>query len=483
MSQVLELTPYGAAGGVTGARFLLRAGDRRYLIDCGLFQGGQGLKARNWRPFPVPPHQIDAVLLTHAHLDHTGYLPRLVQQGFRGPVYASEATCALLEILLRDSAHLQEQDARYANRNGHKRRKPAQPLYTVADAEAALQTLQPVRIHKRLNLDGPSVVWRPSGHILGAAWLEVDAGSGDGKRTVVFSGDLGRYEQEVMKSPWPLQMADYLVVETTYGNRLHSHTKLVAALGELVQTIVEQGGVLLIPAFTVGRTQQVLFYLRTLQDQGVGGGLPIYVDSPMAVDATSLYCRFGDDHNLKASLLMDDRECPLRCRETHFVRDVEESKILTAMAGPAVILSASGMATGGRIVHHLKSRLPDRRNVVLFIGYQAQGTRGRYLLDGATRVTIHGQKIPVRARIASIDALSAHADRDELLRWMSDLENPRARRFWCTGSLRRARPFKNTSAASSGGAPWSRNRTKLTDLSECKSAEASRLVQMGLRLS
>jgi metallo-beta-lactamase family protein len=398
-------------------------------VDCGLFQGGRRLKALNWEPFPLPPQQLDAVLLTHAHIDHSGYLPRLVRQGFRGPVYASEATCALLEIMLPDSAYLQEQDAAYANKKGYSRHKPALPLYTVTDAQRALELLHPIPFHRPLSLDGITVTWRPAGHILGSAILEVEVGNGEGSCRVVFSGDLGRYDSEIMKPPMEITGADVLLVESTYGDRLRADESVQDVLTEVLTYIIEKRGVLLIPAFAVGRTQQILYHVRRLQDQGRVPDLPVFIDSPMAVEVSHIYCRFGDDHNLDVNLLMDKRACPLRCRETHFVRDVEESKALNTRPGPAIIISASGMATGGRILHHLKWRLPDTRNVVLFVGYQAEGTRGRLLLDGAKRIRIHGQKVPVRARIVNVDALSAHADRDELLRWLSGLKRPPRRTF------------------------------------------------------
>jgi metallo-beta-lactamase family protein len=426
----IELQFLGAAGAVTGSRFLLRVNGRTYLVDCGLFQGGRQLKELNWEPFPALPEQIEAVLLTHAHIDHTGYLPRLVQQGFRGPVYASEATCALLDILLPDSAYLHEQDAAYANKKGYGRYKPALSLYTTADAEQALRRLQPVRFHHSLALaGGVTASWRPAGHLLGSAILEVIAQEGNVSHRIVFSGDLGRYDDEIMKPPAAVATADTLVVESTYGGRQHSDDDIAAKLTEVLQYVIEQEGVLLIPAFAVGRTQQVLYHLRRLQEAGRVPEIPVFIDSPMAVDATHIYCRFGDDHNLDVNLLMDDRLCPLRCPDTHFVRAVEESKQLNRRPGPAIIISASGMCTGGRIKHHLKWRLPDPRNVVLFVGYQAEGTRGRWLLNGARRIRIHGEEFPVRARIASLHALSGHAGHDELLRWLGEFERPPQQTF------------------------------------------------------
>lgn len=420
----VHLSFLGAAGTVTGSRFLLEVKSHHYLIDCGLFQGGRSEKALNWKAFPIPPERIEAVLLTHAHIDHVGYLPRLVHQGFHGPVYATEASKALLQIVLPDSAHLQEQDAAYANKKGYSRHKPALPLYTAADAEETLKLIQGVPFDRPLGLDGATINWRPAGHILGSAILEVEVSNGSGSRRIVFSGDLGRYKSEVMRPPTSLSAADVLLIESTYGDRLHSNEPIQDILGEALDYIVKHEGVLLIPAFAVGRTQEVLYHIRQLQEKARVPDLPVFIDSPMAVDTSHIYCRFGDDHNLDINLLMDKKECPLRCRDTRFMRDVEESKMLNERPGPAIIISASGMLHGGRIMHHLKWRLPDQRNVVLIVGYQAEGTRGRLLLEGARRIRIHGEEVPVRARIMQAHALSAHADRDELLQWLSSFSRP-----------------------------------------------------------
>jgi metallo-beta-lactamase family protein len=414
-----KLSFLGAAGTVTGSRFLLGVDGHQYLIDCGLFQGGRSEKALNWDAFPVPPERIDAVLLTHAHIDHVGYLPRLVRQGFRGPVYATQASQALLQIVLPDSAHLQEQEAVYANKSGYSRHKPALPLYTVTDADDALKLIQGIPFDHALELDGITAIWRPAGHILGSAILDVEISNGSSSRRVVFSGDLGRYKSEVMRPPTSLPEADVLLVESTYGDRLHSDEPIQDVLAEALDYVLQREGVLLIPAFAVGRTQEVLYHIRQLQEKRRVPDLPVFIDSPMAVETSHIYCRFGDDHNLDVNLLMDEKECPLRCRDTRFVRDVEESKLLNTRPGPAIIISASGMCNGGRIMHHLKWRLPDKRNAVIFVGYQAEGTRGRILLEGARRIRIHGEEVPVQARLFQAHALSAHADRDELLRWLS----------------------------------------------------------------
>ena len=412
-----ELKILGAAGTVTGSRFLLQNNERKYLIDCGLFQGRWEFKKRNWEPFPVPPNEIDGVIITHAHIDHTGYLPRLVKEGFNGPIYATNATVELMKILLMDSAHLQERDAYFANKYGYSQHKPALPLYTAADAKAALSLLVPVMFHKELALDDLRVVWRPAGHILGSAIIEITIPDDQGIKKIVFSGDLGRYSSEIMKPPYEIKKTDTLVMESTYGNRTHDEDSIDEHLEELIKRIIESKGVLVIPAFTVGRTQQVLYHIRKLEDQNKIKKVPIFIDSPMAVDVSHLYCKYGDDHNLDINLLMDKGACPLRCGDTNYIQSVEKSKLLNIRKGPAVILSASGMCTGGRILHHLKNRLTSKKNAVLFVGYQPEGTRGQRLRDGAEKIRIHGRDVTVRALIDTIDALSAHADKNELLTW------------------------------------------------------------------
>jgi metallo-beta-lactamase family protein len=432
ISSKAKLTFLGGAGTVTGSSYLLEMNGRKILVDCGLFQGSRKLKELNWSPHSFDPSGIDAVLLTHAHIDHVGLLPRLVRQGYAGPIFATEATCALLNLVLPDSAHLQEQDALYAEKKGYSRHKPVLPLYKLADAEATLKLLKPTKFGEPVWFPELTATWHPAGHILGSAIIQLECE----RSNIIFSGDLGRFDNEVMKPPALLTQADVLLVESTYGNRVHSDGSIEKSLAGEIDYIAQREGVLLIPAFAVGRTQQVLYYIRKLQDQKRIPNLPVFIDSPMAVDASHIYCKYGDDHNLDVNLLMDKHACPLRCEQTNFIRDVEESKTLNTRPGPAIIISASGMCSGGRILHHLKWRLSDKRNSVLFVGYQAEGTRGRRLLEGAERIRIHGDEVSVKARIAQVQALSGHADQTELLRWLSGFSKAPYKTFITHGESR-----------------------------------------------
>lgn len=411
----LSISFLGGVGTVTGSRFLLEQEGRRVLVDCGLFQGLKQLRLRNWANFTVDPASIEAVLLTHAHLDHSGYLPALVRDGFRGKIHASHATVELCEILLRDSGFLQEKDAAYANRHGFSRHKPALPLYTIEDAEAALPHLQAVPFHERRSLrGGPEILLRRAGHILGAASIECDWG---GLR-IAFSGDLGRYDDPVMVDPEAVPEADYLVVESTYGNRLHEKRHPQEALAEVVNRTIARGGTVVIPAFAVGRAQSLLYHLERLISSGRVPKIPVFLDSPMAINATQLLHRHAGDHRLTPE------ECERACGIAEYVRGVEESKALTSNAMPKVIISASGMATGGRVLHHLKRYAPERRNTILFSGFQAAGTRGADMLNGADRIKMHGEYFPVRAEVANLPMLSAHADADEIITWLGRFRRP-----------------------------------------------------------
>ncbi|HVL10164.1 MAG TPA: MBL fold metallo-hydrolase, partial [Burkholderiaceae bacterium] len=408
---MLSLTCLGGAGTVTGSKHLLTCGDTSILIDCGLFQGMKNLRELNWQSLAIAPRDIDAVVLTHAHLDHCGYLPRLVLDGFHGKIFATPATRDVAELILLDSAWLQEKDAEFANRKGFSKHKPALPLYGVPDAERTLKLFRPVPFHQEVELPGGAkLLLRCAGHILGAATAQIDI---DGKR-IVFSGDLGRYDDPVMHAPEAVpDAADYIVIESTYGNRQHDRADPIEALGEVIERTVQRGGTVVIPAFAVGRAQLLIHYLWQLRQSGRLRNVPVYLDSPMATNATELLQTHGHDHKLAT------HEYEAACNAVTYIRDVEESKALTANRYPKVILSASGMATGGRVLHHIAALASDHRNTLLFSGFQAAGTRGRKLLDGAREVKIFGQWIRVNAEVAELPMLSAHADSDELMRWLS----------------------------------------------------------------
>jgi metallo-beta-lactamase family protein len=426
----------GAAGTVTGSRFLVEAAGRRVLVDAGLFQGLKEYRLRNWAPFPVPPSEIDAVVLTHAHIDHAGALPLLVRSGFRGEAYCTPATADLARILLPDSARLQEEEARFANEKGYSRHAPAAlPLYGLADATQALTRLRALRYGKaREIVPGFTLTFSRAGHILGSAsaLLGVADGGGDPLR-VLFSGDLGRYDAPILPDPEPPPDADYLVVESTYGDRAHPPDTAAAELEREVLAAVARGGAIVIPAFAVGRTQEVLYLLRELEQAGRIPVLPTWVDSPMATDATPVYRSHREDHDGEMDALLDRGIEPLRPRRLVFTRSPEESKALNRVHGPCIIISASGMATGGRVLHHLERRLPDPSTTVLLVGFQAVGTRGASLAGGAATVRMHGKDVPVRARIVSLPGFSAHGDRDEISRWLDGIGRPPRRTFCVHG--------------------------------------------------
>ncbi len=423
----------GAARTVTGSRYLLSVGGARLLVDCGLFQGLKELRLRNWQPLAIDPAKIDHVVLTHAHIDHTGYLPRLVQQGFRGKVWTTHATRDLCEFMLKDSAHLQEEEAEYANRKGYSKHKPALPLYTVEDAQRALPLFQPVDAGAPFTpAPGVMVTLHRAGHILGSSIVEIVVAREGKTHRLVFSGDLGRYDSLLMRDPEdPAKGVDDLVMESTYGNREHDDKDPRPLIADLVKKVVERKSVLLIPAFAVGRTQEILLILK----QGIADGsiprVPVHLDSPMAIDATEIYCKYTDEQRVPHPHPKGGG-CAFFFGQLELAQTVDESKRLNTLPGPRVIISASGMASGGRIVHHLRQRLTDAKNIVLFVGYQAAGTRGQALTNGAAEVKMFGEMIPVRAEIEQIDALSAHADRSELVRWSGTLGKPGPRRVFLT---------------------------------------------------
>jgi metallo-beta-lactamase family protein len=417
-----HITFHGGAGTVTGSKHLIEHGGTSALIDCGLFQGRKELRLRNWEAPGFDPRTVGAVLLTHAHIDHSGYLPRLVKDGFAGPVYATPATADLVDLLLRDSAMIQEEDAAYANRKGFSKHSPALPLYTVADAERAIAKIEVVTFDEWASL-GPGVRFRfvPTGHILGSGLVELQLE--DGPR-IVFSGDIGRYDAPLVPDPTPPPPCDALVIESTYGDRKHPETSIQEQLRDLLTAARSTGGTVLIPSFAVGRAQQLLVLLNEVMQNDPTLALPIHLDSPMAVDTTKIYGRYPEESGLEE---LDLRSGSSRTYgpNVYLHRTRDESMRLNELTGPRVIVSSSGMLTGGRVLHHLRRLLPESRNRIVLAGYQAPGTRGWRLQRGERHLRMHGRDVPVRAGLASISGLSAHADQDQLVRWVRDLTPPR----------------------------------------------------------
>lgn len=411
----------GATGTVTGSKYLLSTGSAKILVDCGLFQGHKQLRLRNWERMPLRPSELEAVILTHAHLDHSGYLPLLVKNGFKGKIFCSEATFDLCKILLPDSGHLQEEEASYANRHGFSKHSPALPLYSEADAVRALAFFSPVRFDAEFHAcAGMRARLLRAGHILGAAIVVLKSGD----TTVTFSGDLGRPNDLIMLPPSIVEKTDYLVVESTYGSRRHDPVDPAIQLGKTIRETAERGGVTIIPSFAVGRAQALLYAIHLLKESGdIPAALPVYLNSPMAVNATEIYHRHRQDHRL------DHAQCEAMFHAAKIVNSVEESIALNKRQQPMVIVAASGMATGGRVLHHLKAFAPDPRNTILFAGYQAGGTRGAAMVAGADAIKIHGQYVPLRAQVRQIDNMSAHADADEILSWLSHFSIPPRQTF------------------------------------------------------
>lgn len=411
----MQLTFLGATGTVTGSKYLLQHNSTQVLVDCGLFQGYKQLRLRNWQSLPIPVDEIDAVVLTHAHLDHSGYLPVLVRNGFRGPIYATAATCELVRILLLDSGRLQEEEADYANRRGYSKHHPAQALYTEEEAKRALAHLRPLELHHSVEIvDGLQVYLRSAGHILGAATVEINAGD----QTIVFSGDLGRPNDPIMRAPELIENADILLVESTYGDRQHPKEAPETYLANVINQTLLRHGITLVPSFAVGRAQLLMYYLYALKREHRIPDIPVYLNSPMASDTTALYQRFHQEHRLSAE------ECAAMCRSTHIIRTVDESKHLDQLRDPAVIIAASGMATGGRVLHHLKALAPNPRNTLLFSGFQAGGTRGADIIAGVRTIRMHGEDVPIRAQVSAMESLSAHADADEIMQWLRGFKRP-----------------------------------------------------------
>ena len=410
----------GATATVTGSKFLLEARGRRILIDCGLFQGYKQLRERNWKPLPANPGDIDAVVLTHAHIDHSGYLPRLARNGFDGPVYATPATRDLCRYLLPDSGFIQEKDAEFANRHGFSKHRPARPLYTREDALHCLKLFRPVHFHQPVELfDGIRLTCSRAGHIPGAASLLLDIG---GMRLLI-SGDLGHADSAIIPPPDPIPQADYVLVESTYGDRTRDRSDPENALASIISKTVGRGGTVVVPAFAVGRTQLLLHYLNRLQRSGRVPPVPVFLDSPLAINATDVFADHPDDHRLSRA------EAAAACALPRYVQDPEESKSLDHDPMPKIIIAGSGMATGGRVLHHLKVYAPHPEHTIMFTGYQAGGTRGAAMVRGAERIKIHGRYWPVRAEVHNLDMLSAHADADEIMGWLAGMEAPPVQAF------------------------------------------------------
>jgi len=424
----------GATGTVTGSRFLLDTLHARVLVDCGLFQGLKELRLRNWNPLPIPPPSIQWLVLTHAHLDHTGYIPRLVKDGFKGQIYASPATLDLSKLMLPDSGHLQEEDAAYANKKGFSKHDPALPLYTYDEAVKSLESFRAIDESKPLELSSHFTLrCFSAGHILGARMIEVTVRENGSVKRILFSGDLGRFPQLILREPVvPEDGFDYLLLESTYGDRLHPRDDVGARLASIVESTAQRGGTVVIPSFAVGRTQELLYLFRELIEQGRMHSLPIHVDSPMAIDVTDLYRRHEEDYDLQTGALEAQGIKPFSPPDVHFDESVEDSKALNAVHYPIIIISASGMATGGRIVHHLQRCLPDHRNTILFVGFQAAGTRGR-LIQAGQPVKMYGQYVNIRARIETLDNLSGHADYGEILGWLHKFQKAPGKTFLVHG--------------------------------------------------
>ncbi|CAM3791923.1 MBL fold metallo-hydrolase [Roseateles saccharophilus] len=405
----MKLSFLGAAGTVTGSKYLVEHEGRKLLVDCGLFQGYKQLRLMNWEALPFEPRDVDAVVLTHSHLDHSGALPLLVKRGFSGTVFATPSAIELCQLLLPDSGRIQEEDAEYANRHQTSKHQPAMPLYTEEDAERALRRFEPLPFEQsREVIPGIAVTLRPAGHILGAASIELKVGG----ETLLFSGDLGRPDDPIMRAPVDICAADHVVVESTYGDRLHEAHATEAVLAETITRTASRGGIVVVPAFAVGRAQLLLYMLYRLKTRGAIPNLPVFLNSPMAIDMTEIYHRHRVEHRLSPE------ECDGMCKVAKMVRTVEESRALNTLRYPAVIVSASGMATGGRVLHHLKTLAPERRNTVVLAGYQAGGTRGARLQNGERSLRIHGEDVPVNAEVVSLQGLSAHADAQQIVSWL-----------------------------------------------------------------
>lgn len=410
----MRLTFLGGTGTVTGSKYLVEYNDCKILVDCGLFQGLKELRLRNWDNFPIDPATINAVIITHAHIDHTGYLPVLMKKGFKGPIYSTDATFDLCKVLLRDAGKLQEEDARYANKKEFSKHKPAEPLFTIEDAEKVLKQFKPQKFHSPFDLFSTKIIFLPSGHILGSALVSLTAED----KSILFTGDLGRPEDLIMNPPEAVSSADYIIIESTYGNRTHEKINPLMKLEEVLNRALERNGVVMIPAFSIGRTQAFLYAIHLLKAQKKIKDVPVFLNSPMSINAMEIYCKHRSEHRL------NPEECHHMCATAKYVHLVDESIKLNSKKGPMIIISASGMATGGRILHHFKAFGPDKKNMIVLAGFQAAGTRGRLLLEGKRIVKIHGKEIAINAEVELVDGFSAHADQNELISWLRNFSSP-----------------------------------------------------------
>lgn len=436
------ITFLGAARTVTGSKHLLEMGGKKVLVDCGMFQGPRRLREKNWEPFPVDMGSLDAVILTHAHTDHIGYLPRLVKEGYRGPVYCTFGTRGLCRVSLPDGGRLQEEEARFHNKNRTSRHEVALPLFTEADAYDALKLLQPLHYHEWQGLPGRGQFrFVPAGHILGSAFAEIYFENGE---RILMSGDLGRQGTPIIKDPTPMDWAEYLVIESTYGDRLHEPEDAKEALHRILSRAEAEGSIVLVPSFAIGRTQDLLWHLHELEEEGRGIKMPVYVDSPMANAATLLYQDVEEDHDADMKVDLREGKSPFRRDMVTFVRDRNMSKQLNEAPGPFVVIAGSGMCSGGRIMHHLQSHLEKASTVLLFTGFQAEGTLGRELLEGAKRVTVFRREIEVRARVERLEMLSAHADYEEMLAWMGGFREAPRKTFLVHGEYSVQQVFAET---------------------------------------
>ncbi len=432
----------GAARSVTGSKYLLEVDHKKILIDCGLFQGKKELRLRNWSTLPIHPSDLDVVIITHAHIDHIGYLPRLVKDGYRGKIICTDASEDLMKIMLLDAAKLQEEEALFAFKRGYSKHSKPEPLFTEEDAKQVLTMTESFRLNTVIPIvKNVSLTFRNSGHILGSAFIELFLTGSQHKKKIVFSGDLGRYEDPIMFSPEPLEGADYLIVESTYGDRTNSMARVEADLKQIINEAYANDGAIIIPAFAVGRTQSLIYYFHKLMASGDIPKLPIFVDSPMAINVTDLYERHSRWHKIQVTRERGQLMSIFDTDNIHFCTTRESSKALNDIKKPCIIISASGMATGGRVLHHLFHRLPKENNTVLFAGYQAEGSRGRIILEKEKTVRIFGEDVPIRCHVRKVNGLSAHADQGEILRWMKNLKNPPKTTFITHGEIEASTKF------------------------------------------